>query len=77
MNLFLHAINAYNASTDPKDQIQYQDFSKFNGSHKKYESYLRVLLKNRVTIVDKRPGHNQTLFDAFGNKRHRPTAVAC
>ena len=46
VNLFLHAINAYNASTDPKDQIQYQECGKFNGSHKNKNLTFEVFERN-------------------------------
>ena len=76
VDVFVHAIEAYNKSVKQEDRIDYQAMKDYPGTQQRYASYLRGLLERRVSIVDKRTGRNHTVFNAFRNDRRRRTAAA-
>ena len=76
VDVFAHAIEAYNKSVSQDDRIDYQALKDYGGSQTRYASYLRGLLERRVSIVDKRTGHNRTVFNAFRNDRGRRAVAA-
>ena len=76
VDVFVHAIETYNKSVKPEDRIEYQKRNEYKGSAQRYASYIRGLLERRVSIVDKRTGHNRSVFNAFRNERGRRAAVA-
>ena len=76
VDVFVHAIEAYNKSVDPDNRIDYQTMKDYKGSQTRYASYLRGLLERRVSIVDKREGHNRKVFNAFRNDRGRRAVAA-